>query len=178
MILPLVKGLSKDLSQARQHWREHGFQSLIAWLNSRDAPLTFQFSKYVVFGALTTIVHLALFTGFSHSFLPAHDYLMEGGMSNELQERNAILSNLLAFPIAVIVNYFFNVKFVFTSGRHSRIREFILFVSVSFLSFSIGLFSGPFFISQGLNPWFAQAGLTITSALVNFICRKFLIFLK
>ncbi len=178
MFLRLGKGIFQDLAKVRHHWRDHGFRDTLAWLQSRDAPVTFQFSKYVLFGGITTIVHLGLFTWFSHTIFPAHDYLVEGGIADELQERNAILSNLLAFPVAAVVNYLCNVKFVFTSGRHSRGKEFLLFVVISFLSFAAGLFSGPFLISRGLDPWFAQAGLMITSALVNFVCRKFVIFLR
>lgn len=178
MVLRLSKSVLDDISRCREHLRENGWRETWQWLQSRDAPTTFQFSKYVLFGGITTAVHLGLFTLFSHTLLPAHDYLAEGGIADSLKERNAIFSNLLAFPIAAVVNYFWNVKFVFTSGRHSRGKEFLFFLGISFLSFSAGLFSGPFLISRGLNPWIAQAGLMVTSALVNFVCRKFLIFLR
>jgi hypothetical protein len=32
-------------------------------------------------------------------------------------------------------------------------------------------------ISKGLNTWVAELGFVLTSAIVNFVCRKFLIFL-
>lgn len=178
MIVRLGKGIRSDLLLVLEHLRESGMKATLHWLQSPEAPVTLQFAKYVVLGGVTTFVHLGLFTWFSHTFLPSHDYLVEGGMDDALQERNAIYSNLIAFPIAAVVNYILNIKFVFTSGRHSRWVEFGLFVGISFVSFSVGLFSGPFLISRGLNPWIAQAGLVISSALVNFICRKFLIFLR
>lgn len=178
MIRRLAHCISQDLAMVRHHWKEHGLHPTLALLRSRDAPVTFQFSKYVIFGGVTTIVHLGLFIFFSHTIFPAHDYLVEGGVPVDVQERNAIVSNLLAFPIAAAVNYLFNVKFVFTSGRHSRVREIFLFIGISFLSFAVGLVSGPFFISRGLNTWLAQASLMITSALVNFACRKFIVFLR
>jgi putative flippase GtrA len=178
MIFRLGKGIRNDLSLLLTHARENRMRDTIVYLCSPDAPATFQFAKYAFFGAVSTLLHLGLFTLFSHTFLPAHDYLKEGGIPDALQERNAILSNLLAFPVAALANYLWNVKFVFTSGRHSRGKEVLLFLGISFLSFALGLFSGPFLISGGLNPWVAQAGMMITSAMVNFICRKFLIFLR
>jgi len=178
MLRRIGKEISQDISTAILHLKENGLPSTFSWLQSRDSPVTFQFGKYVVLGGLTSIVHLSLFTWFSHQFFPAHDYLSASGIDDQVQERNAIISNLIAFPIAAVVNYVLNVKFVFTSGRHSRNREILLFLGISFFSFSAGLFSGPFLISSGLNPWFAQAALFITSALVNFACRKFIIFLR
>lgn len=178
MINRFIKGISKDLSSALQHWKTKGLRSTLSWLHSQEAPVTFQFAKYIVYGGLTTVVHLGLFAWISHQYFPAHDYLVEGGIPDELKEKNAIISNLIAFPVAAAVNYLFNVRFVFTSGRHSRGKEFALFIGIGFLSFAVGLFSGPFLISRGLNPWFAQISLMISSALVNFVCRKFLIFLR
>lgn len=178
MIFRTARGVSSDVKLILRHFREEGYRPTVAWLQSLDAPVTFQFGKYAFFGGATTIVHVGLFTWFSHTIFPAHDYLVEGGIADDLQERNAILSNLLAFPFAAAVNYVLNVKFVFTSGRHSRLHEILLFVGISFVSFAAGLFSGPFLISRGLNPWIAQAGLVVGSALVNFVCRKFLVFAK
>jgi putative flippase GtrA len=137
-----------------------------------------QFVKYVAFGAVTTFVHLGIFAWLSHTWFPAHDYLAPGGLPDELKQRHALISNLFAFPPAATVNYFFNIAFVFTTGRHSRLREFALFILVSLLSFAAGLFCGPFLISRGLDPWLAQGGLMVSSALVNFLCRKFLVFLR
>ncbi|MDF1853718.1 MAG: GtrA family protein [Verrucomicrobiales bacterium] len=174
----MIKGIGSDFAAFFSHLKSHGWRRTLHWLHSKEAPVTFQFAKYVLFGGITTIVHLALFTLLSHQFFPAHDYLVEGGIEDSLKERNAILSNLIAFPFAAAVNYVFNVLFVFTSGRHSRFREMLLFLGISFLSFAVGLFSGPVLISRGLDPWIAQAALMVSSALVNFLCRKFLIFLK
>lgn len=148
------------------------------WLKSREAPVTFQFLKYAILGVLTTLVQHGLFTWFSHTWFPAHDYLVEGGIPGLVKEKNAVLSNLLAFPVAVIFNDAANVLFVFTPGRHSRLREFGLFIGISFGTFAAGLLSGPILISRGLDPWIAQAALVITSALLNFVCRKFLVFLR
>ena len=63
------------------------------------------------------------------------------------------------------------------SGRHSRVREFTFFTLIAFASFCAGLFGGPFLIHKfGINSHLSQVGLVVTSALVNFVCRKFLVF--
>ncbi len=174
----LARGFRADFTIVWRSVREHGPGRTLRWLGSREAPVTFQFLKYAALGGFTTLVHVTCFTGFSHTLFPAHDYLVEGGLADSLKERNAILSNLLAFPIAMVFNYFVNVRLVFTSGRHSRGKEFGLFALISFLAFGVGLLCGPALISRGLDPWIAQGGLVVTSALLNFVCRKYLVFLR
>jgi len=178
MIFRLQRGLRDDLRLLWSHSRDRGWRETLHWLKSPDTPVTFQFLKYAALGLLTTFVHVGLFTWFSHIWFPSHDYLVAGGLPDELKERNAILSNLLAFPLAAILNYVVNVLFVFKSGRHSRLGEFLLFIGVSFASFGAGLLSGPLLISRGLDPWIAQGGLVVTSTMINFICRKFIVFQK
>ncbi len=174
----MLRLVLRDLASVVRHRREHGLRATLGWLRSRDSPTTFQFAKYVLFGGVTTLVHLALFAVLTHTVLPAHDYLPGGALAPELKQRHAILSNLLAFPLAAAVNYLFNLRFVFTPGRHTQAREFGLFVGIALLSFGAGLLCGPLLISRGLDPWIAQAGLTVGSALVNYFSRKFWVFLR
>jgi|GEM_PF-1060623 len=178
MKLSILDAVVRDVKAVAESFREDGARSTFAWIGSLDSPVSFQFVKYAVFGGASTIVHLGLFAWFSHSIFPAHDYLVEGGMPDGIKEHRAIMSNLAAFPGAALFNYLLSVRFVFTSGRHSRRREFLLFVGISFLSFAAGLLCGPTLISRGLNPWFAQFGLVAGSALANFLFRKYLIFLR
>jgi len=178
MIHRFHNALFADLRAVRRFHRENGIHATLRWLGSPGSPVSVQFFKYVAFGAVTTFVHLGIFAWLSHTWFPAHDYLAPGGLPDELKQRHALISNLFAFPPAATVNYFFNIAFVFTTGRHSRLREFALFILVSLLSFAAGLFCGSFLISRGLDPWLAQGGLMVSSALVNFLCRKFLVFLR
>jgi putative flippase GtrA len=127
-------------------------------------------------GACSTVVHLVIFTIASHTIFPSHDYLGVEGLDDALKEKHAIWSNLIAFPFSNLFAYFTNVRFVFTTGRHSRAQEIGLFSLISFVSFFAGLMSGPILISRGLNPWLAQFGFLVASALVNFVSRKFLVF--
>ncbi len=178
MLFRLIGGLGADLALARERLRDRGPRDTLLWLRSREAPVTFQFAKYAALGIITTLVQVGAFTWFSHTLFPAHDYLVEGGITPAIKERHAIFSNLLAFPFAVLFNYVANVCFVFTPGRHSRSRELALFVGISFATFAVGLLSGPALISRGLDPWIAQGVLIVTSALLNFVCRKFFVFLR
>lgn len=178
MLIRFQKALRGDRALGWAYLRQHGIRATLLWLRSREVPVSFQFIKYAALGLITTFVQVGLFTWFSHSFFPAHDYLVEGGIDPALKQRHAVFSNLLAFPFAVLFNYVANVFFVFTPGRHSRSRELLLFVGVSFLTFAAGLFSGPGLISRGLDPWIAQGVLVVMSALLNFVCRKYFVFLR
>lgn len=178
MLRTLPMTLWTDVHQVFRHVRGHGLRNTLLWLKSRDAPVTFQFLKYGALGAFTTLIQVGLFAFFSHTFLPAHDYVSEVPLTDLVKQRNSVSSNLLAFPFAVAFNYFANVHFVFTPGRHSRGNERLLFLGISFLTFVAGLLSGPLLISRGLDPWIAQAGLVVSSAILNFLCRKYYVFLK
>ncbi|MDF1824257.1 MAG: GtrA family protein [Verrucomicrobiales bacterium] len=127
-------------------------------------------------GLGSTVVHLTVFALISHYVFPAHGYLNIEGLDAATREKHAIWSNLIAFPFSNFFAYFTNAKFVFTKGRHSTFREVFLFTAISFLSFIAGLLSGPVLISRGLDPWIAQFGFMISSALVNFVSRKFFVF--
>lgn len=178
MLAGLHRGIREDLILLWENVRTKGLRETLIWLKSKDAPVTFQFMKYAALGVFTTLIQVGLFTWFSHGLFPAHDYLAGGAIPDALKERNAIYSNLLAFPFAMVFNYAANVLFVFTSGRHSRWKEFALFALIASLAFGGGLLCGPALISHGLDPWIAQGGLVVGSALVNFVCRKYLVFLK
>ncbi len=156
--------------------REDGIKASLRWLVSSDAPLTFQFMKYAMMGVGATVVHLAVFVIVSHTVFPAHDYLNIEGLDNATKEKHAIWSNLIAFPFSNLFAYLTNIRFVFTRGRHSKGYEVGLFTAISFVSFFAGLMCGPILISRGLNPWIAQFGFIVASALVNFVSRKFLVF--
>ena len=83
-------------------------------------------------------------------------------------------SNTIAFKL--------NVNFVFNRGRHSKTKEVILFFTVSGISFFSGLLSIPLVFNlidsnKGIEH-FANGAFIISSALVNFVCRKYIIFAK
>lgn len=132
-----------------------------------------QFGKYGVCGVLSVVVLTIAWLFFSKWF-PSE---LSSGLSDSVRAKNTLIANLLAFPISNIFAYITNVLFVFESGRHSRWMEFVMFSSVSLFSFLVGLLCGPLLIQMfGIPSWLSQIGLVVTSALVNFACRKFFIF--
>ena len=110
------------------------------------------------------------------------------GYDPNVERRNhSFINNTIAFLVATVVVYFLNIKFVFTSGRHSRQKEVFLFVAVSGISYVAGIIAVDLVfrylsdmqalasITRYLSV-IANLGFAVTSALVNYVCRKFIIF--
>jgi putative flippase GtrA len=156
-------------------------ETLTRWLLTRDTPVFVQFVKYGACGVLATIVLVAIVMTLSATVLPALDHSLVDGepISHALRQRNLILNNVIAFPFANLAAYLLNVWLVFTPGRHARWKEFGIFTLVSAISHFAGVLAGPFLIEPYEIPTLAaQLSLIITSALVNFLCRKFIVFEK
>lgn len=171
--------VERDLQALWDHLMEHGWDGFASWLHSREAPATVQFLKYGICGVLATLVNIVIVVIAGATVLPTFPGLVGEPIPDATREINLKLANLVAFPIANFAAYYLNVFWVFTQGRHSRWKEFWLFTLVSAISFAAGLVGGPMLIGWfGVPSWVAQAGFVVTSALVNFVCRKFLVFLK
>lgn len=144
------------------------------WLVSKEAPGVVQFAKYGVCGVLATLAHNVAAWWFSRTLFPAFD-----GAPLETLKWNQIRANLLALPIGNVVAYVANALWVFTGGRHRRSVEFLLFSLVTLLSGAAGILAGPWLRGWlGTGWWAAQLTLIVASVLVNFVCRKFIVFLK
>lgn len=90
---------------------------------------------------------------------------------------NYLKCNLLAFLFSNAVAYLLNVKWVFRAGRHRRHLEIILFLLVSVVSFLLGSALGAYLVGRfGMNEYFAKGGNIAAAILMNFVCRKFLVF--
>lgn len=105
------------------------------------------------------------------------------------RKRNSFINNTIAFVVATVVAYILNVAFVFTSGRHSKRKEIFLFVAVSMVSYVGGMiavdvvfrFLGDIEALASVTRFLsviANLGFAVTSAMVNYVCRKFIIFQK
>lgn len=135
-----------------------------------------QFIKYAVFGFLATVVQTGVFYLFAFFVWPQ---ALDDTLADATRRNYAVYSNLAAFPFSNTFAYVTNALWVFTGGRHSRLVEFGLFQLVSFLSFGAGLLGGPQLIQWfGISTHLAQGGLIASSALFNFILRKFVIFAR
>ena len=99
-----------------------------------------------------------------------------------VREQHSVINNTLAFLCSGVVAYVLNVLFVFTPGRHSKWMEITLFVLVSMVSYVGGITAVKMvFKTFGEGPLLsviANLGFAFTSAMVNFVCRKFIIFSK
>ena len=155
--------------------KDNDIKVVLAALHSRDAHPVIQFVKYGICGVSSVIAHnvVVYLVGI---WIP---FAESSGLSNAERSNNQIIANLIAFPIGNTVAYITNALWVFTGGRHSRMREFIYFTIISLVSFLAGLLGGPWLVRYfNMSEHIAQAGFVFTSALVNFVCRKFFVFQK
>lgn len=88
-----------------------------------------------------------------------------------------VKANTLAFLAANLVAYVLNFKWVFQSGRHARHLEILLFFAVSLFAFVIGTGVASVMVgSYGINEYVAKISDIVFAVLINYLCRKFLVF--
>jgi len=163
------------LREGHRFLRENDLKTVGSAINSKNAHPLIQFAKYGVCGVLATVVHVGLFYLFALTLFPMA--LDHSAVELALRRNNAMYSNLVAFPLSSTFVYVTNAFWVFTGGRHHRVKEFLIFTLVNAISFAAGLVAGPQLIKWfGINTHLAQASFVVTSALVNFVIRKFLVF--
>ena len=154
-------------------FRENDARSILRQVLSKEAHPFVQFIKYGLCGALALVVHTVIFAVLSHWFNPA----VSMDLGDEVRARRVIVNNAIGFLFSNATAYFTNVKWVFVQGRHHPWKEFLLFTGVSALSFCVGILIVPLLIQGfGVNTWATQGAFVVTSALVNYACRKFLVF--
>lgn len=94
-----------------------------------------------------------------------------------LRTINFCLANVIAFLVSNLTAYILNVLFVFEAGRHSRRKEVGLFYLVSAVSVGIGVGIGAVLIRGfGLSTTFSYVAKAVSTTLINFAARKFIIF--
>jgi len=135
-------------------------------------PLWAQFFKYVVCGVVATLV-LSLVWLIARAFYS--DYISEN-LPLDVQKTHSTVVLTIAFLAANVVAYTSNRIFVFTPGKHRVIVEVIIFFMVSGLSFFGGHLAKTWMIEQGYQIDLAAMSFAISSALVNFIARKYIVF--
>ena len=92
---------------------------------------------------------------------------------------NYIIDRSLVFVVANLVSYTLSVAWVFTPGRHTRQREMTLYFIVALASFFVGTAVGAMLISiRNTDTSFAIASNIIAAILINFVCRKHIVFLR
>jgi putative flippase GtrA len=167
-----------------------GLRRLGAQFTGREAHPSIQFIKYGIAGGLATFTHVAAFFTLSLWVFPA--MLADTGLdallvdwlgldlpavAESLRRRNFFINNALAFLLSNLVAYLINFHWVFHPGRHRRHVEIALFLLVSAGSLLVGIQIG-----LALMRWF-EATTTLSqicniaaSVMINFVCRKYLVF--
>ena len=131
-----------------------------------------QFIKYGIAGALATGVHVVAFTFLNETVLPA-----DIGQQGAQRGWNFFWSFSIAFTLANFVGYLVNRRWVFQSGRHSNLIELALFYVIAFIAYLLGTPLGAYLVAKyPLNEYAVFLMVAMTSVLVNFLGRKFLVF--
>ncbi len=90
---------------------------------------------------------------------------------------NFCIGNGIAFMLSNLTAYILNVLFVFKAGRHSRRKEVGLFYLVSAISVGIGVGIGAVLIQGfGLSTTFSYVAKAVSTMLINYTARKYIIF--
>jgi len=164
--------IARLIGEAWSYFREHGFKKTLL---SRDTPFLIQFGKYGVCGVLSVVVFFAVVkTG--EQFHPERFTL---DLPESQRSLNLFVLHLAAFLPSNFAAYTLNRWLVFTPGRHSTRKELSLFTLISFISFAIGELIPVWLVNSFNVPNnVAHFSFIISSAMVNFACRKFLVFEK
>jgi putative flippase GtrA len=167
------------ISPALQFIRQNDWPTIWREFIRRDAHPWLQFIKYGLCGVTATVVHSGIMALLSLTIFPAgKGMIVDGQVLDEVvRNRHLLINNSIAWPFGTLVAYFMNITFVFTPGRHSKTTEFVMFTVVS----AIGFFPGILVVNWlagylHLPSTVAQLGFIVTSVMVNFLCRKFIIF--
>jgi len=162
-------------------------ESLLQQFLDRDSagPLV-QFIKYGLAGGIATAVDIAVFYFVSWKIIPAlreddpivSRFKLKVQPITEAQRSFRFITNtLIAFMFSNLTAYLINIYWVFQPGRHVWWIELLLFYAVSGISIFLGGGLGWVMIK-----WFhmsttaSYVSKMIASLLINFVCRKFIIF--
>ncbi len=154
--------------------RQNDIRTLIRALSSREVHPALQFLKYGLCGAAALVVHLSVAFASARWLIPG----LEGNCPDHYQRALASLpNNGIAFLFSNALVYWLNTRWVFQQGRHSIVREFLLFSVVNLPGAVCGGLV-QFWLTYSLNwpTWAATFGFVLPNVLINFICRKFFIF--
>ncbi len=147
---------------------------MLSFLKNRDLPVHWQFVKYGLCGGLGAFTMFGV-VAIIHFGYP--DFVDAKQLTQAELLRNTNIINTLAFIPSNIVTYFLNRSFVFNSGRHSTWVEFWSFMAIAFISFLAGTAGTAFVMKSFEVPSIVGTlAFTVPSVLVNFICRKYVVF--
>lgn len=165
-------------------------KEVIAQFLRREAHPAIQFVKYGIAGGIATVTHIVAFFALSLWVFPAMlpdtgvDAILVRWLNVEMpildeavRQRRFMINNGLAFLLSNLVAYLINFHWVFHPGRHRRHIEAGLFLTVSTVSLLVGMQIGVWIMrwtEQGTVV--AQFGNVFSSVMINYVCRKFIVF--
>lgn len=156
------------------------------FLDRESAGPLVQFIKYALAGGVATAVDIAVFYLVAWKLIPAlrEDDPVVRALKLKVHpvteaQRSArfVYVTLIAFMFSNLTAYLINIFWVFQPGRHVWWIELLLFYAVSGISIFIGGGLGWVLIKWfHLSTTASYACKMIASLLINFVCRKFIIF--
>ena len=145
-----------------------------------------QFLKYSLCGGTAMVVDMVVAFLIAWLWLPAlkeSEFLVRlfsmqiEPLSDGTRTINFAIGSAMAFMVSNTVAYILNVRFVFKAGKHSRWKEIGLFYLVSGISVGIGIAIGASLISWfGLSYGFSFVTKAVSTTLINYAARKYIIF--
>ncbi|MFH0953346.1 MAG: GtrA family protein [Verrucomicrobiota bacterium] len=159
---------------------------ILEQLTSHEAGPVVQFIKYAVGGAVATAVDIFVFYALSWKLIPALNdqdplvrllHLRITHVEEDLRSRRFVVNSACAFMFSNLTAYIINILWVFEAGRYAWWVELGLFYAVSGVSIFIGTFLGWALIrTLHLSTTYSYVTKGISALLINFVCRKYVIF--
>ena len=154
-------------------------------LLGKEHPI-FQFVKYSMCGGVALVADMItfflvawlLFPALTQDDLFVRLFQMKVDVIPEnVRVINFCIGNAIAFMVSNLTAYILNVLFVFKAGKYSRRKEVGLFYLVSAVSVGIGVGVGVVLIQGfGLSTTYSYIAKVVSTTLINYAARKFIIF--
>jgi putative flippase GtrA len=161
-------------------------RTILGQFASREHTPLVQFVKYAICGGIATAVHVSLFYACAYKLLPAINaqdpvaqllHLKVVAVPDAIRARNAMIDNIVAFIFSNLTAYLLNILWVFRAGRHHWLLEIGLFYLVSGTSVVIGSSLMGYLIHEfRMTTTLAFGANVLTSLMINFVLRKYVIF--
>jgi GtrA-like protein len=171
--------MTSAITEAFQFVVGNDFKTILARIRARNVPALIQFGVYGLCGGLATVIFVGLTVYLSFHVFPAMDHMIVNGVpiTDQLRARNLLINNTIAFAVANVVAYGTNILFVFQTGRHHPLMEFLYFTAGSTVSFLVSQFAGPWLVREyGLPTAVAIITNIAASVFLNFAIRKLFVF--
>ena len=170
--------MPSPLANALQFLRDNDLKTILARLNSKDTHPVIQFLKYSISGGVAVIVYAGVYFYLIHKLWPELQHIgKDMSVDPWVKFTKTLPPTGIAFFFSNIVVYWINTRWVFTTGRHHPVLEFLFFTLVNMPGVLGGtVVQGILVAKFGWTATAAFAGFLVPNILINFICRKFFIF--